>query len=182
MRDKILYAVSENVQIYGIRKINLDIIASQLKISKKTIYKYFNNKEDIIKTYLNEIIDTDKENTKKILTSDSFIGDKCFKLLHVEHKYNFPSSIINDIKKYYKDEWNKLLELKKYKINSLFNILTELKQQNKLRDDINLSIIALMINDISEKLLDNELLKEYGVGYNQAIDNIVKVVLNGILK
>ena len=41
MRDEILRIVAQNIQIYGIKKMNLDLICKELKISKKTIYKYF---------------------------------------------------------------------------------------------------------------------------------------------
>ncbi|MCS4477207.1 TetR/AcrR family transcriptional regulator [Clostridium botulinum] len=61
MKQKILDITSKNIELYGLKKFTMDDISYDLKISKKTIYKYFKSKNDLISQYFNEIIDSDKK-------------------------------------------------------------------------------------------------------------------------
>lgn len=49
MKDKIVQASIEGLRKDGL-KFSVDLLANQLKISKKTIYKYFPDKEALSKT------------------------------------------------------------------------------------------------------------------------------------
>ncbi len=46
--DEYLPFISYLFKKYGVKSIVMDDIARELKISKKTLYKYFENKEDVI--------------------------------------------------------------------------------------------------------------------------------------
>ena len=97
MRDEILRIVAQNIQIYGIKKMNLDLICKELKISKKTIYKYFENKDDMIRCYIKEVLDTDRESTIKILKNSMDVSDKCHQIVYTYHKYKLPFIIMDEI-------------------------------------------------------------------------------------
>jgi len=49
MRDKIIEKSTEMFLIQGAKGLTMDIIAYEMRISKKTIYKYFNAKRELIK-------------------------------------------------------------------------------------------------------------------------------------
>lgn len=43
--------ISESIQLFihrGVRSVNMDEISSQLGISKKTLYQYFSNKQELV--------------------------------------------------------------------------------------------------------------------------------------
>lgn len=48
MKDKIIHKSSELFLEYGFRSVTMDDIASELGVSKKTIYEYFKNKSRLI--------------------------------------------------------------------------------------------------------------------------------------
>ena len=48
MKDKILDKSSELFLAYGFKSVTMDDIASAMSISKKTLYKYFSNKNDLV--------------------------------------------------------------------------------------------------------------------------------------
>ncbi len=48
MKDKIIATATETFVKLGVRSVTMDDIAQQMGISKKTIYKYFKNKEALI--------------------------------------------------------------------------------------------------------------------------------------
>lgn len=47
-KEELLAGISELFLKYGLRSTSMDDIATHLKISKKTLYQYFTNKDDIV--------------------------------------------------------------------------------------------------------------------------------------
>lgn len=47
-REELLENISELFLKYGLRGTSMDDICSHLKISKKTLYQYFSNKDDLV--------------------------------------------------------------------------------------------------------------------------------------
>ena len=47
-REELLENISELFLKYGLRSTSMDDICSHLKISKKTLYQYFSNKDDLV--------------------------------------------------------------------------------------------------------------------------------------
>lgn len=47
-KEELLENISELFLKYGLRSTSMDDICSHLKISKKTLYQYFSNKDDLV--------------------------------------------------------------------------------------------------------------------------------------
>lgn len=181
MKDRILQAVAENISMYGLRKFNLDIVSSELKISKKTIYKYFSSKDEIVEEYFKQILVIDKESTLKTLKENISLNEKFHKIIYSYHKYKLPTSVIKEAKLYYPNQWNEINKLKEFKVSSILNLLIEAKKNGEIKEEINLTIITLIIEKVSEELLDGNVLKENNLKLNYTGDQILKIILNGIL-
>lgn len=182
MKNEILIVAARHIQMYGVRKFKLDLICKELKISKKTIYKYFQSKDEIVEEYIKEILETDKESTIKILNENISLSKKCHNIIYSYHKYKLPINVMEDIKRNYKCEWEKLKQLKEFKINAIFNLLEVAKKNGEIKEEVDLSVITIMIEKISEELLDSDMLRVNNLKLNYAIDQLLQVILNGILK
>jgi AcrR family transcriptional regulator len=53
-KDRILQKATDLFMRYGIRSITMDEIAAQLGISKKTIYQFFTDKDEIVEAVVNQ--------------------------------------------------------------------------------------------------------------------------------
>lgn len=182
MREQILQKAAESIRIYGLKKFKLEYICQELKISKKTIYKYFESKDEIAESYIKDVLDTDRKSTDKIIKEDISLTEKCHKIIWTYHKYKVPSSILSEISMFYENEWKQLLDLKKYKLNAVIGFLEQSKRKGEIKNDIDLSIVALMIESVSDKLMDSETLKENNLKYNYAVDEVIQIILKGIIK
>ena len=56
VKDRILVKAADLFCRYGIRTITMDEIASQLGISKKTIYQFFTDKDDMVSAVIDQEI------------------------------------------------------------------------------------------------------------------------------
>ena len=46
---------------------------------------------------------------------------------------------------------------------------------------MDLSIVALMIDQVSEKLMDKDILKSNNLKVNDVLDQVIKIILKGIM-
>ncbi len=59
-KQRIKQAAHNLVMQYGIRSVSMDDIAAYLGMSKKTIYQYFNDKDELVEAVVDDIIDTNQ--------------------------------------------------------------------------------------------------------------------------
>lgn len=94
---------------YGIKSVSMDDIAQNIGISKKTIYKHFENKEDLVRHILVNHIEQDESAISAIRKSSENAIDEI--VIIGRHVLRFlrgvSPTILFDLKKYYSSLWNK---------------------------------------------------------------------------
>ena len=182
MKEIIMKVAAEKIQTYGLRKFTMDEIASQLKISKKTIYNHFKSKDNIISEYFKEIIESDKKYTIEAIKRDVSLEEKLNSVIFSYHKYKLPVNILDEAHKFYYEEWEKIQELKEFKLKLIENILKETMEAGLLKDDIQLHVISLILESVSNTFLDYKFLSENNITMKDAMNGMVTILLHGILK
>ena len=89
--------------LHGFKSVTMETVAREGHISKKTIYKYFSNKESLIKTVLDELCLNIKTMTDLIVKqSDNCLEACSFVYFNIFGQSNENSSLIHwTLKKYY---------------------------------------------------------------------------------
>src|SRR5438552_12257662 len=151
--ERILKAAQELFFSYGIRSISMDDIARHLSISKKTIYHFFEDKDQIVKTLTQWDLDENKRLMKDIEANSTDAIDQILQAMDcMTHQLTkFHPSLIYDLQKFHPQAWN---EFKKFtEEHSLHAVMLNLKRgirQGLYRSDINIPILArLRIEQIS---------------------------------
>lgn len=181
MKEKILYTVEHLIQKYGVKKFTIDDIALELKISKKTIYKYFNSKEDIIKSYFDTTIASDKASVLLEMNSSKEFLDKIHGIIYSNHQYKMPMSMVNELKVLYPEVWMKIRELKEFKVNEMMNLLKQAMAEGVIKTDVNFGVLSRMLEEVSDMFIDYDFLMENRLKTQEAIDEALKIIFNGIL-
>jgi AcrR family transcriptional regulator len=182
MKEKILDVAAKLIQQYGLKKFTVDEIASQLKISKKTIYKYFESKDDLIRSYFNSVISSDEESIKEALKQKTDFFEKISSIVHSSHKYTLPINLINEAQLFYPEEWEQVEQLKIFKLNAMKGLLEEGKSSGIIKPDINFAVLCRMLEKISDTFIDYDFLLDNNLKSSAAIDEALKIMLHGILK
>lgn len=181
MKEKILDVAAEKINLYGLKKFTIDEIAAELKISKKTIYKYFKSKDEIILEYFKTTISSDKESVEKTLHGSGEFLEKIHEIVYSNHKYKLPVKLLNEAKLFYSNEWNEIEELKKYKLNAMKEILERASLEGKIKSDINFAVLCKMLEKISDTFVDYEFLIANKLKTTEAIDEALNIILFGIM-
>lgn len=61
VREKIIFGAEKLFLAYGFRSITMDEIAKELSVSKKTIYQYFRDKNELVKEVVSHFLDINRK-------------------------------------------------------------------------------------------------------------------------
>lgn len=180
MKEKILDTAARLINQYGLKKFTIDEIAAILKISKKTIYKYFSGKEEIIKEYFEVATRTDKESINAALSDNLDISQKIHAIVYSSHRYRLPVSLLIEVKQFFPEEWAKVEELKKFKLNAATDLLKQGVDDGIFKPDINYAVLTKMFEKISDMFTDYDFLIENRLNTREAMDEALKIIFKGI--
>jgi AcrR family transcriptional regulator len=127
-KSRIQKAAHDLVMQYGIRSVSMDDIAANLGISKKTIYQYFQDKDELIEAVVDEVIDTNQCACNADISRSENAVHEIFLVMEMmaEMLKTMNPFILHDMQKYHPAAFSKF---KKHKNEFLYNICT----QNLLR-------------------------------------------------
>lgn len=100
---------------YGIRSVSMDEVASQLGMSKKTLYQYFENKDDLVMHTVLSFIEKDVAHFQHIREqSDNSIEELLRFVRHITQMLRTVSpALMYDLRKYHNSSWEAMETLRK---------------------------------------------------------------------
>ena len=160
MRDQIIDTALALFDRDGFN-FKLDDLAKVLHISKKTIYKYFKNKEDIFRTVIIESFDSTHEMQKKIFSNPTLTTEqKLIGILSSRSKYESQG---------YMSQWDRVDALMKQGI-----------KEEVFRADINVELVKTLLMDGMQMMHKDNLLRSSGLTYREAITQLIAIIMDGI--
>jgi len=166
----------------GIRSVSMDDIATSLGISKKTIYKYFKDKADLISQVAVKMLAEDESCFQSIEQESQDPIDEMHRFLdHARESITrMHPSIVFDIKKFYPKTWEAIEGFHDNSIKARFaNNLVQGVTDGLYRQDIKADILSKLLYHEFEFTFDprffnlteykpievyNELLKHFFMG------------------
>lgn len=182
-QQEIVEKVEQVFMRYGIKSVTMDDLARELGHSKKTIYQFFENKDDLVEQVIRRHIDYTQSVIRDIVMNADNAIDAYLKIN--QHHYRFiremNPSILYDIQKYYPASWE---HFHLHKNNFVKNIITDnLLQGIKeglFRADMSPAIIALFYIHKMEVFADPHLLRDHGLEIAKCLPELAKYHLLGI--
>jgi DNA-binding XRE family transcriptional regulator len=156
----ILFTVRELYMRYGIKSVTMDDVAGEIGISKKTLYQFVTDKDDLVgKIIDNEIIQRQQEICN------------CFKIGYNAIEELFQISLFmnklmreqnpateHDLRKYYPHHYQKIVKVRREGIfNYILSNLKKGKKEGLYRSEIDEEVIAKVYLSRSEILNTNDL-------------------------
>lgn len=144
-KQRIQVAAHSLVMQYGIRSVSMDDIASNLGMSKKTIYQYFKDKDELVEAIVDAIIDNneyvcndDREKADNAVHEIFLVMD-----MMVEMFKTMNPSILFDMQKYHPAAFTKF---QKHKNEYLYDVCRQNLQrgiaEELFRPEINVDILS----------------------------------------
>lgn len=168
----------------GFSKVTMDELASDLGMSKKTIYKYFQSKDDLVQAVVESRILHISEKFDEIINSSMDYLEKLHNL------WMFIGNILSTIGKQFQDDmrkfrpdlWKRIEEFRlKHPLAKFSNLIDEGIRLGFLRSDINREILILIYITSIQGIINPEILTRHSFSAEQAFKTILQVIFDGIL-
>ena len=144
MQQRIIDTAESMFFRFGIRSVTMDDIAKELGISKKTIYHYFADKDDLVEKVTSHSLANEMCKTQNIYENSQNPIEEMINSTKMmrEMLQNVNAVLFYDMKKYHPQSWAKYVEFKNGFLEivkrNLLNGITE----KLYRPDINVEILA----------------------------------------
>ncbi|MBZ0179163.1 MAG: TetR/AcrR family transcriptional regulator [Melioribacteraceae bacterium] len=177
-KNEIQKYLSERFQAEGFKNIPVDEIATELKISKKTIYTEFDNKEMLVDRTIMNMLNEAYSNVIYIVANESPFIEKFYTIFNIVKKnlIAFDDISLAELKRSYPEIWIKVARFRKHNIIPLLRLLiTSGIKKGVLNDypiELYLKLIYGAIKETTHR--DSRILES-------DLDLLLKMFLNGAL-
>lgn len=183
MKEEIIETSLQQFLKNGIRKMTVQNLALPLGISTKTVYKYFKDKEDLLKQCLHLHYKRLAEGFKDIAEAEVNPVVTLFKIWHMAIRTDFGVNHIfyHDLNYYFPQLQDAIVEkyLKKNN-NWLEELLIEAGRQGYLRNDIVPAVAIESIRVLYAAITRTPHYKKFKLSPVQLMQNTLEVFLRGI--
>ena len=167
----------------GFYKTSMDSIASELNVSKKTIYKHFSSKDYIVKEIVKSIQNDLTAKVDEIINSNMDSVSKSIKLV------NAITSILllvgerwlEDVRIHAPDLWDDIEEFRTKKLyNTLSLIIEQGKKENLFADKPVEIMISIFLSSL-RGIVNKDFLSHNRFSYGEAVQITLEILFTGIL-
>lgn len=183
-KERIISHAEERFFRSGFNKVTLDELSSELGISKKTMYKFFPSKDELLKTIIRmlqrrvegsvvAIVGSNKPVTQKLAEFMLFIGKIAGRMSRAFQL---------DVQRFAPGLWKEMDAFRKEKITTYFGaLIQEAKKENIFRSDINEQIVFMMFLNSVQSIVNPEVLSQNSFSPKEAMYTIFHVIFEGSL-
>ncbi len=167
----------------GFYKTTVDELAHALKMSKKTIYKHFPTKKDLLIGVVENIKSGIKKEIQKIINSDFNPVEKMYYIFEfiAQRAQKLSGNWMEDLQTYSTDVWKGVEEFRKEMItNNLIKAVTEGKAQKLVINQPPILMINILLS-AANGVVNPDFLINTNISAKQAIETTLNVILTGIL-
>jgi AcrR family transcriptional regulator len=168
----------------GFSRISVEEITSALGMSKKTFYKYFDSKEDLVHQIVLRITGEIGMQISAIIGSDTPFVAKLHRLVCAVHARfsSFSSAMLRDIQLHAPASWTYIQEFRRTKILTVWGqLIAQGQREGFIRPTINPRLLLLSMIGMVESVVNPRTLAEESFSTDEAIKGIIDMLFRGIL-
>lgn len=183
-KERIIEHVEKRFLSSGFNKVTLDELSSELGISKKTMYKFFPSKEDLVSTMMRllmrriekqvtVICDSEKPAVQRLAELMLFVGNTIGRI---------GRAFQLDIQRFVPTLWKEVDKFRNEKILSrVVKMIKEVKQEGKFRDDVNDEVVLMMFIGSVQSIVNPAVISQHSFSPKDAMYTIFHVIFEGSL-
>lgn len=182
-KEQIIIQAFELFMKYGIKSMTMDDIAKNMSMSKKTLYQYFANKDELVNAVMEKNLETDQCQVKSLLSAKNNAIDDLMQIATTinETLKRIHPSIHYDLEKYHPTAWKKFGDHKRNFIyESIKHNITKGINEGLYREDINPEIISMLYVSKADVIFDPIVFPPDRFSFNRVYLEMLKQHIRGI--
>ena len=169
---------------YGIKSMTMDDVSKELRVSKKTLYRFVRNKEDLVKQVMELECTRHRKKVDSVQSGTSDAIRECFEFgtFIIDVLRDIDPSIHYDLEKYYPEAWKVFLDFKNGDIvGYVRNNLERGIEEGLYRDDFDPEVIARVYTYRIDAVFNGELFPPEQFSFTQVYKEMFFYHMLGIV-
>lgn len=168
---------------YGFQKTTMDEIAKELRISKKTIYKHFSSKSDLVRAVFIRIRNDLSGQIETIVNGE---GNAVIKLHMISQLFykriaSISNKWLNDLQIYAPDIWQEVEEFRRKLLQKNLTMLIDQGKSEGLISDYPTAIIIGVIISAIQGVVTPEFILHNNISLKSAGETVLDIVFSGLV-
>src|SRR3989338_1135170 len=183
-KELIITAARDRFFEHGFSKVAVDEIASDLGMSKKTVYKFFPTKEDILKGIVALMTGFVERKIESIVASDKPFEDKLAEVLAAIGGIvrRISPVMLDDMRRNTPAVWRQLEAFRSEQIfPKIRRLMQQAKEEGVLRPDVNVDLFFLMFLSVARGIVNPQTLSEHSFSADEAFSGIFRILFLGAM-
>ncbi len=188
VRQRIIEKAKQDFAKYGFSGVKTDALASDLGMSKRTLYSFFSSKKELLSEVINSAAGEMKQKmsavVKQLDKPDSDFIETLKEIWDIisSHSQTFTKEFFEDLKKYAPEQWKKIEDLRIKQLKSNFTKIHNIGvKKGYVKPDIDKEIFYLLYHFSINNILSPEIVSETPLTTKRVFENIIDVLLTGSL-
>jgi TetR/AcrR family transcriptional regulator, cholesterol catabolism regulator len=145
---------------YGIKSLTMDDVASELGISKKTLYQMVESKDDLVMKVLRHHTSREKSQCLNLASQASNAIEEIFIVLDTnsQEMSQMKTNVVNDLQKYHREGW---LLIRNFHYDFVYKVIRENmvrgRKEGLYRENFDIDILAKLHLATAFNLFDEQL-------------------------
>lgn len=184
MKERIIVAFMDLSATMGFYNVTMDELAARAGMSKRTIYRYFRSKEEIIEAVLDQFMSKIAGGIDQIVARNEKPADTIANIvLYVTQTApNFINPLVlRDLKVHYPELWQKIDRFRIEKIQNFIQVMVNDNNRKELRNIDPRIFNSAFIASI-QAVINPVFILEHDLTFSDAIKQLVELFMHGVLK
>lgn len=165
----------------GYRSVTISDLADRLGMSKKTVYLYFESKEEIAAAVVQSTMQRIAEKIEQIDTDSNPLAVLRDTVEQIKGEVvRLRPIFLEDIQKLLPDLWQQIVEFRAEKIVVFLEQFIQKAQRDGLAKPMNSRLATLIFLEAIQSLVKPDSLSKYGFTIGEVVDTLVELFVGGI--
>jgi AcrR family transcriptional regulator len=145
IKDRILQSAQALFMRNGVKSVSMDDIATHLAMSKKTLYKWFENKDQIVHAVIVNFLAQEEKDCAGMAANSANALEELFQMMEWSKQLmaNIHPSIFYDLQKYHPQAWQEWVNHKnQFILKSIINNLHRGITEGLYRADLDVEVLS----------------------------------------
>ncbi len=183
-KERILDLAQDRFFRMGFNKVTLDELSGELGISKKTMYKFFPSKEDLVRTIVRMTLRSAQKEVERITAQNKPFVHRLAEVMMFIGKMvsRFSKSFQQDMLRFAPTIWKEAEAFRREHILSkVVEMIHQAKKENVFRSDVNDEILVMMLTTCIQNIVTPDVLAQHSFSPKDAMYTIFHVIFEGAL-
>lgn len=177
IRQRIISACQQLAYSKGFRNITVDEIAQNAGVSKRTVYRRFQSKDEILEATIDDFLQDVGRESEQLLNSGQDMQIIIYKIINyviAGRKSIMSQRVMEDLNQYYPHLWQKINDFRMERIKTMIAMA---ESQRAFNSQINPLILSTIISVSIEEVVNPEFIIKNNLNFEEVIAQVIAVFM-----